>query len=100
LRCEAAHTAPEEPNVYGNKQESMRAPKERHQSTKSDIAPPELVSPLLFVTINIGLLRSKKRMLKLQSGDVANGYYIVAFGDKNGIHKENEDAIRHKNHWQ
>jgi hypothetical protein len=37
----------------------MRAPEERHQRTKSDVASPELIT-LLFLTINIGLLRSRR----------------------------------------
>jgi hypothetical protein len=36
--------APEEPNVYGNKRKTMRAPEERHQGTMSDAAPAELIT--------------------------------------------------------
>ena len=38
------HAAPEEPNVCSNKQQTMRAPEERHQGSKSDAAPPELIT--------------------------------------------------------
>ena len=51
--------APEEPNVYSNKRKMNGAPEERHQRSKSDAAPPELITVLL-VTINIRLLRSQR----------------------------------------
>ena len=48
--------APEEPNVYSNKQENRCELRRSGIGSKSDAAPPELVT-FLFVTINIGLLR-------------------------------------------
>jgi hypothetical protein len=40
-RMSKLESAPEEPNVYSNKPELIRAPEGRHQGMKADVAPPE-----------------------------------------------------------